>query len=170
MVRYMNPDETKYCKVVVRHIPIALENILAKFSTVYRHLTASQILICLTNGAFVGEVINGKIVEITKENYNIIEVNDEEETPIKDEEATEEEATEEVLDEKVVEEEALEEEEETAPPVSEPVKIIPVVKKEETAPVAVEEDEEEIGETDEEEFERLFEEELAKEEAEKDKE
>lgn len=165
MVRYMKPDETKYCKVVVRHIPIALENILAKFSTVYRHLTASQILICLTNGAFVGEVINGKIVEITKENYNIIEVNDEEETPIKDEEATEEEATEEVLDEEVVEEAALEEEE-TAP-VSEPVKIIPVVKKEETAPV-----EEEVEETsdEDEEFNRLFEEELAKEEAEKDNE
>lgn len=165
MVRYMNPDETKYCKVVVRHIPIALENILAKFSTVYRHLTASQILICLTNGAFVGEVINGKIVEITKENYNIIEVQDEEETPIQDEEATEEEATEEVLDEEVVEEEALEEEETT--PVSEPVKIIPVVKKEEPAPV-----EEEVEETsdEDEEFNRLFEEELAKEEAEKDNE
>jgi len=168
MVRYMNPDETKYCKVVVRHIPIVLENILAKFSTVYRHLTASQILICLTNGAFVGEVINGKIVEITKENYNIIEVNDEEEI-IAEESVDDEEVDDEILEES--DKEDAEEEIETPEPVTtaaEPIKIIPVIKQEE--PVPAEEEEEEIGETDEEEFERLFEEELAKEEAEKDNE
>lgn len=76
MTRFMDENETRYVKILNKNNQINITPIIPRFCTVQRFLTPSEMKACLAKGASLSAIEGDKLIPLTKENCNIIEVKD----------------------------------------------------------------------------------------------